>query len=377
MSKTKPIENFDLMQKRIIELAIRLGALIALVIWCFTIVQPFVMMVIGGVIVAIALYPFFTKLSFALGGRKNLTAVLLSLVLIGLIVVPAIMLTGSLVDGAQAIVAAGEADELKLSDPPARVAELPLIGPRVYSYWQRAVENPPAVIREIKPQIKALGGWLLTLVSGTGLSLLRFSISFCIAGVLLATASDGERASRTLAKRLAGNRGQELTVLTVGTIRSVAIGILAVSLLQTALLSLGFVVAGLPAAGLLALIVLILCVVQLGPSLISIPTVLYMYSTTDILPATIFAIWTLVMTFIDSILKPLIFGRGASVPTWVIFLGAIGGMIAYGIIGLFIGAVVLSVGYKLYEAWLDETALEDEVVGSADSPQKDCDTATE
>ena len=369
MSTPERIDNVEISQKRIIELAVRLGATIALVIWCLVLVQPFVMMVIGGLIVAIALYPFFNKMAFALGGRKTLAATLLSLILIGVIVVPAIMLTDSLVDGAQAIVEAAEAEELKLPEPPEKIADLPLIGPNIYSYWQHAAESPPAVIRQFQPQIKAFGTWLLAIVTGTGLGLLRFCISFCIAGVLLAKASDGEQAARALAERLAGNRGQALTTLTVGTIRSVAIGIIAVSLVQTGLLSLGFVIAGVPAVGLLALIVLILCVVQLGPSLISIPAILYMYSTAEVLPATIFAVWTLVITFIDSILKPLIFGRGASVPTWVIFLGAIGGMIAYGIIGLFIGAVVLSVGYKLYEAWLNDAGLEDGVTIPADSPQ--------
>jgi predicted PurR-regulated permease PerM len=189
-------------------------------------------------------------------------------------------------------------------------------------------------------------------------------VSFCIAGVLLAKSSDGESAAQALAKRLAGNRGPELMSLAVGTIRSVAVGVVGVSLVQTALLSIGFLLADLPAVGLLALIVLVLCVVQIGPSLVSIPAILYVYSTTAALPATLFAVWTLVMTFIDGALKPMVFGRGSSVPTLVIFLGAIGGMISYGIIGLFMGAVVLSVGCKLYEAWLAETGPVDDTIGS-------------
>ena len=201
--------------------------------------------------------------------------------------------------------------------------------------------------------------------------MLRFLVCFCVAGVFLAKADTGERATQALAIRLAGKRGPELALLTVTTIRSVSIGILAVSLVQTTLLTLGFVIAGLPAVGLLALIALILCVIQIGPGLISIPAIIYMYSTAGMLPATIFAVWTLAMTFIDSFLKPMIFARGAAVPTLVIFIGAIGGMIAYGIIGLFIGSVVLSVGYKLYEAWLSETPLEINVAKPTDSPPAD------
>ena len=206
--------------------------------------------------------------------------------------------------------AAGEADELQVPGPPAKVAELPFIGPRIHDAWQRAAEDPPEVIRDFKPQIQAFGTWLISIVSETGFTLIRILVSFCIAGVLLAKSSAGERAAQAFASRLAGNRGQELTTIAVGAIRSVAVGVVAVSLVQTALLSVGFLLVDLPAAGLLALIVLILCVVQLGPSFITIPTIIYVYSTTDVLPATLYAAWTLVMTFVDGALKPMVFGRG-------------------------------------------------------------------
>lgn len=312
------------------------------------------MIALGGGIVAVALYPIFAKVSSAIGDRRKLSALLISMALVGVIVIPAILLTGSLADGVHAIVEAGEAEEISLPDPPSRVAEIPLIGPSLYSYWQKIADNPPAVIRELRPLLKTVGSWLLSLLTGAGFGLLRFLVCFCIAGVFLASADSSEEAWKALAFRLAGDHCSEWTELIVTTIRSVATGILAVALVQTACLTVGFVLMGFPWVGLLALVVLILCVIQIGPSLVSIPAILYVCSTNDLLPATIFTIWTVVMTFIDGPLKPIIFGRGATVPILVIFLGAIGGMISYGIIGLFLGAVVLSVGYKLYEAWITE-----------------------
>lgn len=355
MSQTTSNSEFNVLQRRVIDLAIRMGTLFVLLLWCFTIIQPFVMIVVWGIIVAIALYPVFEKIAGGLGGRQKLSATLLSLLLVGTLVVPTFLLTESLIAGAQALADAGDAGALTIPPPSETVADWPLIGERAYGLWEKAAADLPAVLEEFAPQIKAFGAWALSLATGTGLGVLQFIVSFVIAGVLLATADKGAQAAHALATRLAGDRGQEFAGLAVGTIRNVAIGILGVSIVQTALLSLGFLVADIPAAGLLALIVLILCIIQLGPGLVSIPAVIYMFSTADAGAASIFAVWTIVMTLIDSVLKPMVFGRGAQVPTLVIFLGAIGGMVAYGIIGLFVGAIVLSLGYKLYEAWLQET----------------------
>jgi predicted PurR-regulated permease PerM len=342
-------------QRRTIDLCIRLGAVLVMLLWCFTIIQPFVLIVVWGIIVATALGPLFSKLSAMLGGRKKLTAAIISLLLIAVMVVPTIMLTESLIAGAGALAAAGDAGEIIIPAPPESVATWPLIGDEVFAFWQEGAENLPQLLDKYTPQIKSLGTWLLQTVTGTGLGILQFIISFVIAGALLATAEKGVNATQALATRLAGNRGAEFAALATGTVRNVAVGILGVSILQTALLSLGFLAIDLPGAGLAALLVLVFCIVQIGPTLVVLPAIIYVFSTADTTPAILFFIWTFAVSLSDNILKPLVFGRGAKVPTLVIFLGAIGGMLAYGIIGLFIGAVVLSLGYKLYEAWLEET----------------------
>jgi len=347
-------QTFLLTQRRVIELAIQLGVLLVLILWCFTIIEPFVLIIAWGVIVAVALHPIFAKTAAALGGRNKLSAFLYAGVLVAILVVPTYLLADSLLASAQVLTEAGETGDLHIPPPPESVADWPLIGEDFYAFWQDAAANLPKLLEDFAPQVKAVGAWLLSTVTGTGLTILQFVISFIIAGVFLATAETGGKAAQSLAVRLAGNRGPEFANLASGTIRNVALGIVGVSLVQTALLSLGFLVIGLPGAGFWALVTLILCIVQIGPTLVAVPAIIYVFSTADTLPASIFAVWTFVMMICDSFLKPLVFGRGASVPTLVIFLGAIGGMLAYGIIGLFVGAVVLAVGHALFKAWLED-----------------------
>lgn len=355
MATTNSSEHSPARRKYVIDTAIQLGVLAVLLYWCFRIIEPFVLLVAWGAIVAIALYPIFQKLQVRLGGRTKLAAALLSILLVAILLVPAIVLTDSLLSGAHALADADGQGGLNFMVPPESVADWPLIGERVYDLWQRAAEDPPRVLAEFAPQFQAMGAWLLETVAGTGLGILQFIISFIIAGVLLANAHKGAQSAEAFASRLAGDRGPEFAALSSLTIRNVALGIVGVSILQTVLLSIGFVAIGLPAAGLLALVALVLCIIQIGPGLITIPVIIYVFSTVDTLPAVLFTIWTIVMTLVDGVLKPVVFSRGSMVPTLVIFLGAIGGMIAHGIIGLFVGAVVLSLGYELYAAWLQKT----------------------
>jgi len=348
----QPQNEFERLQARTVELAIRLGALFVLLYGCFILIEPFILMVLWGVIVAIALLPVFRRLSGLLGHRPRLAAAALVTTLIAILVVPAIMLTDSLIVSAQGLADSGD---VALMAPPEQVASWPLIGERVFDLWQRAVTNLPDVLDEFEPQIRAVGSWLLDTVTNTGIGILQFLVSFVIAGILLTTSEKGGAVAQMLVRRLVGKRGEEFAQLCSRTIRNVALGIVGVSIVQSAGLGLGFLVIDLPGAGLLALLALVLCIVQIGPGLVSIPAIIYVFSTAPAGAAALFAIYTLVMTMGDGVLKPLIFSRGATVPSIIIFLGAIGGLLAYGIIGLFLGAVILSLGYKLYEAWLAET----------------------
>jgi predicted PurR-regulated permease PerM len=182
------------------------------------------------------------------------------------------------------------------------------------------------------------------------------ALSILVAGALLANAQAAYEVTRSLAKRLFGGQGPEFQQLIGATIRSVTTGILGVAFIQSVLAGLGFLVAGLPGAGLWAVMFLIAAVLQVGV-LILIPAVVYVFAVSTMTKAVIFLIWCVIVALVDNVLKPLLLGRGVAVPIVVVFLGAIGGFVALGIIGLFVGAIVLSVGYKLFLAWINEASL--------------------
>ena len=193
-----------------------------------------------------------------------------------------------------------------------------------------------------------------------------------IAAVLLANARSGQRFAHALAEKLAGERGEELTTLARATVSSVATGIVGVALLQSVLAGIGFVAVGLPAAGLWAVMVLLFAVVQLPIPIVMIPIIVYVFSSASTPVAVVFTIWAVFVSLIDNFLKPILFGRGAQVPTLVIFIGAIGGMLTSGIIGLFTGSVILAVGYALFRAWLDPgpSCLNRSITGSMSSQRE-------
>ena len=212
--------------------------------------------------------------------------------------------------------------------------------------------NLAAALGEIRPQVAAFGRWLLATVGELGLGTLQFVIAIIIAGVFLANAQGSGDAARAIATRLAGERGADYAELGQATVRSVARGILGVALIQSLLAGLGFLAVGVPGAGLLALVCLLLAVVQIGPIVVLIGTVIYVFSTADTFTAVIFLIWSIFVALIDNVLKPILLGRGVKVPMVVIFVGAIGGLLASGIIGLFVGSVVLALSFTLFKAWL-------------------------
>jgi predicted PurR-regulated permease PerM len=239
------------------------------------------------------------------------------------------------------------------------------VGPDLHRYWQLAADNLEEAVREAGPALAVLkeaGEWLLEAAAGTGLALLQFVVAIIIAGVLLAYAEGGARATRALAERLAPERGQGFAKMAEQTVRSVATGILGVALLQGILAGLGFLVAGVPAAGLLTVVCIVLGVIQIGVALVMIPVVIYLFFTADTSTAVAFLVYAILISPLDNILKPLLLGRGVRVPMVVVFIGAIGGFIHAGIIGLFVGAVIFTLGYGLFMAWLYPQALAERAV---------------
>ena len=361
MNTSSQPSNDKLFVARALEATIHIGLVVLLLYWCFKIGQPFIQIIVWGIIIAVAIHPGYNRLKSALIGRGRLAATLITLFALIVLLVPAYMLSGSLIKTAQEYSAQLDAGTLSVPPPSERVRSWPVIGEPLYKFWSLASNNLGAALSKITPQLKKFGIPLLSAAAGAGVGILKFAVSIIIAGVLLANDSGGGQAARAIATRLAGERGAEAVELAVATVRSVTLGILGVALIQTLLASLGFLIVGVPGAGLWAMLVLILAVVQLPTILILGPIIVYVFSTSSTVTAVVFAIWSILVGISDAFLKPLLMGRGVDVPMLVIFIGAIGGFMTSGIIGLFVGAIILALGYKLFLAWLNENTGGNEV----------------
>jgi len=338
---------------RAVEVSIHIGLLILLASACLLILYPFIPLVTWGIIIAVAAYPGFLKLQRVLGDRAALAAVLFTLALLAVVIIPAVLLGQSLVQGAQAATAKFRSGVPIIPPPPANIASWPIIGAPLNGLWTLASRDLSEAIRKFGPQIKAALPGMVSASAGFGLTVLQLLLSIIVSGVLLANAPAAYEVIRALSNRLFGEKGPEFQELVGKTIRSITFGILGVALIQSVFAALGFFVVGLPAAGLWSAIFVFAAVLQAG-GLILIPAAIYIFAVASTTKAVIFLIWCILVGLMDNILKPLLLGRGVAVPMAVIFLGAFGGFFAMGIIGLFIGAVVLSVGYKLFIAWLEE-----------------------
>jgi len=352
MANTSQTSDDKVFMNRVLEAAIRIGLVVLLVTWCFLIIQAFIAPVLWGIVIAVGIYPFYQKVVKALGDREKLAATLLTLFAVTLLIIPTVLLTDSTVGSIQGLSKNLEEGTLAVSPPPETVATWPVIGKPLDDIWRLASDNIEAAIKKIEPQLKKYGPKLLSAVAGIALAIMQFLISIVIAGVLLANAESGKSAAHAIFTRLAGERGEEFANLSGATIRSVVQGVLGVAIIQSVLAGMGLIVVDVPAAGLWALIVLFLAVIQLPPLLILGPIIIYVFSTADTTSAVIFMIWSILVSISDTFLKPLFLGRGVDVPMLVILLGAIGGLMSSGLLGLFVGPVVLSLGYKVFQAWL-------------------------
>jgi predicted PurR-regulated permease PerM len=340
---------------RAVETFIRIALIAILAAWCFNIVRPFIVPSLWGVIIAIGLDPAYRYLLDRLGGRSALAATLVSLLTLAVLLAPVILLSESVVWEAEGLFRGLDDGTLDVPPPPAWVDGLPLVGPDVNELWRDASHNLKDALLQVAPHIKAALGWLGGMAAGVGIGILQFVFAIGIAGVLLAHEEPTQRAAVSIARRLAGARGLELAELAAATVRSVTRGILGVALIQSLLAGLGWLAAGVPAAGLWTLLALLLSTAQVGVFLIAIPILIYVFSVADTTTFVALLIWTLFVGSIDNVLKPILLGRGVQVPMTVIFVGAIGGFLSSGIIGLFVGSVVLVLGYKLLAAWLEES----------------------
>ncbi len=339
---------------QVIEIAIRLGIIILIFGWCLRILSPFISVILWGAIIAVAVYPLYVKLAGKLGGRKKLAVTFITLIGIAVIALPVVSLSGSTIETATTIGTNIIEGNASIPAPAESVKEWPVIGQKAYEFWHQASSDLTTFMKTYATQLRGIGKQLLGLAASTGLAMLQFIISLLIAAVFLASADNMNAGLARLATRLSGESGMALLSLSEKTVRSVAVGVIGIAFIQAVLAGIGMLIAGVPAAGLLAVIILVLGIAQLPPLLVLIPVVIYLFSGDSVGIAVFFLVWSVMVAASDLVLKPLLLGRGVDAPMLVVLLGAIGGMLMSGIVGLFIGAVILAVGYKLFQAWVNE-----------------------
>jgi len=344
--------EFQTRQRETMTSFIQIAALVVLVGLCIMVVGPFFGLVVWGVILAIAIFPLHLRLAATLGGSRKTSATLITLIGLVILVVPGWLVTSSSIDTAQSLAADLRNDSLSIRPPPDGVADWPIVGTGIYAAWSEASENVGEFVETYRSQVRSVVEWLVGAGSALLFGLLHFIVSVIIAGVLLMYPDESYELSRRVFERIATGRGEHLTRLSVATVRSVTNGVLGVAAIQAALAGIGFAVVGLPAPGILTLLVLVTAIVQIPAIVIMLPLIVWVFSFASPVAAGVFAVYAILVALSDNVLKPLLLGRGVDLPVLIVLIGAIGGMIEFGVVGLFIGAVILGLGNRIIADWI-------------------------
>lgn len=340
---------------RLLDVLIRAGLILAMVLLCYRVFSPFLTLMVWALILAVATYPLHQSLARRVGGRQGLAATLLVLIASVVIITPTAVLMSSLGDSLQQVVEKVQSNTLALPAPRPGVAEWPLVGKKIHAVWSLAHNDLPAFIQSVRPKIGDLAKLSLVFVASIGGGLLQFLGSFIIAGIVMAFGEAGERGSRSIFDRIVGRaRGGEFVRLSVATIRAVAQGVIGVAFIQAIIIGLCLLIAGVPWAGVLAVIILVLGIAQVPAVVVTLPAIGYIWSSGDYGngEAVAYTVLLFVSGMADNVLKPLMLGRGVDAPMPVILIGALGGMATAGILGMFVGATLLALGYQIFMGWV-------------------------
>jgi predicted PurR-regulated permease PerM len=335
-----------------IQLAVRLALLALLVYWSFVVIRPFVPILAWSVVLAVALYPVFSWLSQLLGGRPKLAATILTLINLGIVIGPATWLGLGAVEGLRSFATQLGDGTLAIPSPPAGVKDWPILGQQLYGLWEQASTNLRAVLDQVAPQLKPLAGTMLGLAGDAGVGTLKFLVAVALTGFLFPAGPRLVDASKRFLSRVVAERSVDFLALAGATIRSVAQGVIGIAVAQGLVIGVILEFAGVPRAGLLAFAVMMLGILQIGSAIVVIPVLVWIWVTKSFAAALLITLCILPASLADNVLKPIVMGRGLTTPALVIFLGVIGGTLAHGIVGLFIGPIILAVAWELLTAWV-------------------------
>jgi predicted PurR-regulated permease PerM len=336
----------------VIQIAVRLALLAFLICWSFLLLRPLIPVLVWSVVLAVALYPVYEWLAVHLGHRRRFAGIIVTVVVLAVFFGPASWLGIGLVDALHHISDRLTAGDLVIPAPPDSVRGWPVIGSALHDFWQAASVNLGAALRQLAPHLKPLAGPVLVIAGSAGAGTLKFLASVVIAGFLFPNGPSLVAASRRALARIAPGRSDSFLALAGATIRTVLQGVIGIAALQAVLAGAVLKVAGVPNAGVLAFAVLVLGIVQIGSLPILLPVVIWIWTVKDAGTAVLITICLALVGISDNVLKPLLMGRGLSTPVLVIFVGVLGGTLAHGIVGLFVGPIILAVAWELLTAWI-------------------------
>jgi len=337
-----------------VEWLLRVGCLAVLVYWSLLLVQPFLTIIVWSIVLAVALYPIFDWARTRLRLPRALAAFLITVMSLSIVLGPATWLAVSLVGSVRWIVDQLNSGAIAVPRPSPAIKDWPLIGDAVFQFWDLASTNLGAALVELGPQLKPLGPTVLGAAGSAGINTLQFIVAVVISGFLFVPGPSLVDYFKTLSDRIATRRGEEFVDLAGATIRNLARGVIGLSILQALLAGLGFIVAGVPAAGLFSFLALVFGIVQIGAWVVILPVMVWSWLTMSTEPALLFTIYLIPVSLLDNLLRPFVLAHGLKTPMLVILVGVVGGIIAHGMSGLFIGPVVLAIGWELLRAWTRE-----------------------
>ena len=332
------------------------GSIAVLIVASAWIVRPFVSAFLWATMIVISTWPFFLRLQARLRGKRGIAVFIMTVVLLLILLVPLGFAVGALVSNSDRISAwVSSLHEVALPPPPAWLSGIPLAGDKITAAWTNlAAQGPEAFAAKVAPYVHGFIQWLIGQIGGASAMILQFLMTTIICAVLYTTGETAARGVRKFATRLAGSNGDRAALLGAGAIRGVAMGIVVTALVQVVIAGAGLLIASVPAAPLLCAAILFLCLAQLGPGLIMVPAVIWEFSTGTTLSACILLVFAVVSMTIDNVVKPVLIKKGADLPLPLIFLGVLGGMIGLGIMGIFLGPVILAVTYTLLKEWVED-----------------------
>jgi len=340
---------------RLMDVLIRAGLIVALTALCYRVFSPFLTLMVWALILAVAMYPLHLALAARVGNRQGLAATLLVLIGIVLIVVPSSILMSLLGDAVKRFIEDIQSNNLQIPAPYSGIESWPIVGRKLHALWSAAHSDLPALVQSMQPKISDLSKGALAFVASIGVGLLQFLASFIVAGIIMAFGQSGARAMRSIFKRMFGGaRGDEFATLSTQTIRAVANGVIGVAFIQAIIIGLVLIFAGVPGAGVLTVIILVLGIAQVPALIVTLPAIAYIWASGNYETGAAIAYTVLlaVSGMADNVLKPLLLGRGVDAPMPVILIGALSGMAAAGILGMFVGATLLALGYQLFMGWV-------------------------